>query len=153
MPAVDNLLRDLIIGDIAAAMESFEITKRIEHQGLKGKAREIFVKKLFQKLISDDFQFGSGIITDRYGKQARETDVVLHCPEIMPATDAREAAGYFPVESCIYAIEVKSTVTSQEIEDAIKKGQALEALDPLYFTERGRYPAGPFPYYLVSLLI
>ena len=134
MPAIDNLLRTLIIKDIESAMKEFEITRKIEHKGLKGKAREIFVKKLFEKLVSSDFQFGSGIITDRYGKQANETDVILHCPEVMPARDAREAVGYFPIESCIYAIEVKSTVTAQEIDDAIKKGQALDALESVYVT-------------------
>jgi hypothetical protein len=43
---VDNLIRDFITQDISAALESFEITKKVEHQGLKGKAREIFVQKL-----------------------------------------------------------------------------------------------------------
>jgi hypothetical protein len=68
---VDNLIRDFITQDISAALESFEITKKVEHQGLKGKAREIFVQKLFRSLLSHDFRFGSGTITDRYGKQAR----------------------------------------------------------------------------------
>jgi len=124
-------------------MDSFERTRAVEHQGLKGKAREIFVKRLFQSLLSSDFQFGSGVITDRLGNQAKETDVILHCPEILPARDAREAVGYFPIESCIYAIEVKSVVTSKEIEDAIKKGQALDNLDSIYYTNNGPLSTRP----------
>ena len=93
---VDNLIRDFIRRDIAGAIEAFEITKKIEHQGLKGKAREIFVQKLFKSLLSADFKFGSGVITDRHGNQAKETDVILYCPEIMPSRDADEATGIFP---------------------------------------------------------
>jgi hypothetical protein len=74
MPAVDNLIRDFVTQDISAALESFEITKKVEHQGLKGKAREIFVQRLFESLLSHDFR-------------SRETDVILYCPEIMPARD------------------------------------------------------------------
>jgi Domain of unknown function (DUF6602) len=118
MPAVDNLIRDFVTQDISAALESFEITKKVEHQGLKGKAREIFVQRLFESLLSHDFR-------------SRETDVILYCPEIMPARDPDEAAGYFPVEACIYTIEVKSTVSKAEISDAIKKGQALDQLESI----------------------
>src|SRR6266508_4002978 len=143
MPAVDNLIREFVMQDISAALESFEITKKVEHQGLKGKAREIFVQKLFESLLSHDFRFGSGTITDRHGKQARETDVILYCPEIMPARDPDEAAGYFPVEACIYTIEVKSTVSKAEISDAIKKGQALDQLESIFFSNRG--PASTRP--------
>ena len=143
MPVVDNLIRNFILQDIAIAMNSFELTKDIEHQGLKGKAREIFVEKLFRSLLSEDFRFGSGVITDRYGKQAKETDVILHCQEVLPARDATEAVGYFPIESCIYTIEVKSTVTKQEIEDAIRKGQALDALECIFFTNLGPISTRP----------
>jgi hypothetical protein len=133
----DNLIRDFVTKDISGAIEDFEISKKVKHAGLKGKAREIFIQKLFRSLLSHDFRFGSGTITDRYGTQARETDVILYCPEILPARDADEATGYFPLEACIYTIEVKSKVTSEEISDAIKKGQALDKLDTVYFTNRG----------------
>jgi hypothetical protein len=143
MPTVDNLIRNFILRDIATAMESFEITKDVEHRGLKGKAREIFAEKLFRSLISQDFRFGSGVITDRHGRQAKETDVILHCPEILPARDAAEAVGFFPIESCIYAIEVKSVITKHEIEDAITKGQSLDSLDGIYFTNNGPISTRP----------
>jgi hypothetical protein len=143
MPAVNNLVRDFVLQDISAAMDSFEKTRAVEHRGLKGKAREIFVKKLFQSLLTNDFKFGSGVITDRHGNQAKETDVILYCPEVLPARDAHEAVGYFPIESCIYAIEVKSVVTAKEIEDAIKKGQALDTLECLFFTNYGPLSTRP----------
>jgi hypothetical protein len=140
---VDNLIRDFVTQDISAAIQSFEITKKVEHKGLKGKAREIFVQKLFRSLLSNDFRLGSGTITDRYGKQARETDVILYCPEIMPARDPDAPAGYFPIEACIYTIEVKSTVTKAEISDAIKKGQALDQLEAVFNTMRGAVSTRP----------
>jgi hypothetical protein len=128
----NNLIRNFIRNDIAAAIRSFETTKRVKHRGLKGAAREIFVEKLFRSLLSDDFRLGHGVITDIAGKQARETDVILYCPEVMPAHSADEAVGYFPIEACIYTIEVKSKITAAEIKDAIKKGMALAVLDSMH---------------------
>lgn len=143
MPAIDNLIRDFVLQDIKIAMDSFELTKAISHQGLKGKARELFVERLFRSLMSNEFKFGSGVITDRFGNQASETDVILYSPEILPARDAEETVGIFPIESCIYSIEVKSRITSTEIDDAIKKGQALDKLDAFYFVNRGPLSTRP----------
>lgn len=36
--------------------------------------------------------------------------------------------GVFPVEACFYAIEVKSVLTAQEIDDTIRKMRTLQAL-------------------------
>jgi hypothetical protein len=142
-PPADNLIRDFVRRDISAAIQAFEITRKIEHQGLKGKAREIFVRNLFRSLLSNDFQFGSGVITDQFGKQAKETDVILYCPEVMPARDAGEAAGIFPIEACIYAIEVKSMLSATEITDAVEKGRALATLDCVFFNQLGPISSRP----------
>lgn len=139
----DNLIRDFVLRDIGASIEAFEITKKIEHRGLKGKAREIFVQQLFRSLVSDDFKFGSGVIIDQFGRQAKETDVILYCPEVMPARHADEASGIFPIEACIYTIEVKSVVTASEISDAIEKGKALAQLESVFFTAHGSLSSRP----------
>jgi hypothetical protein len=143
MPIVKNLIRDFVTRDVSKAIESYKLAASLKHQGLKGKAREIFVQQLFRPLLSADFGLGSGTITDKYGNQSGETDVVLYCPEIMPPIDAKEPAGYFPIEACIYAFEVKSVVTAAELKDAIKKAQAIDRLESIHFTNRG--PASTRP--------
>jgi hypothetical protein len=143
MPAVKSLIRDFVTHSVSKAIEEFELASAVKHQGLKGKAREIFVQRVFRPLLSNDFGLGSGTITDRYDNQSGETDVVLYCPEIMPPIDAKEAAGYFAIEGCIYAFEVKSVVTANEIKDAITKGQKLDTLDSIYVTNDGPISTRP----------
>jgi hypothetical protein len=127
-----NLIRDFARKDVANAIAAFESSRKIEHPGVKGRAREIFTQRLLRKFLSADFAFGSGIIIDRFGAQSSETDLILHCPEVLPPYLLDHTAGYFPVESAIYAFEVKSRLTNGEIADAVKKFARLDQLENLF---------------------
>ena len=89
----------------------------VDHPGMKGKIREIAVKNLFKPLLTKNIAIGSGKIVDHRGIQSKETDVILYSNDIHPAIlySEHDDIGLFPVETCLYAIEVKSTNIDDEV--------------------------------------
>lgn len=66
----------------------------------------------------------TGIAIDRAGRQSPQLDVIVYNKNIIPAL-FQELSGFFPVESLIYVIEVKSVINSEEINDAVNKFKKL----------------------------
>ncbi|WP_378948022.1 DUF6602 domain-containing protein [Mesorhizobium sp. ANAO-SY3R2] len=57
-----------------------------------------------------------------------EVDVILYSPAIMPPALFDNTNGYFPIESALYAIEVKSRIDAEEIRKSISAAKAIRAL-------------------------
>jgi hypothetical protein len=59
---------------------------------------------------------------------SHETDVVIYSAATLPPLLLEAGFGVYPAEACIYAIEVKSTLTADQLRDAIGKHRALRQL-------------------------
>lgn len=101
----------------------------MSHSGLRGRIREIAATSIFSRMLPTDFSIGTGKICDRTGAQSTETDLVIHSRTILPPVMYSERDGLFPIESCFYAIEVKSRLTAHELKDALGKGRTILELD------------------------
>jgi hypothetical protein len=99
--------------------------------GLLGVVREIFVADLLKPLLPPGFEIGRGQIIDSKGGYSAECDVIVYNRAILPPILYDEKVGLFPLEACIYAIEVKSTLTSEELDDTIRKSRKLWSLTPM----------------------
>ncbi|MDF0591187.1 hypothetical protein P0O15_08405 [Methanotrichaceae archaeon Mx] len=115
---------------IETAIKEAEVAGGVEHAGMIGRIREIAIKNLFRPLLTKNISIGYGKIVDSFGVQSKETDVILYSKDILPAIlfSSHEDIGLFPVEACIYAIEVKSKATATELKDAIEKARSLREL-------------------------
>lgn len=128
----NNLFRQRALSLIEAAKREFLEITEIDHPGLRGRVREIAVERLIRPFLPAPFDIGTGKIVDANGKQSSETDVIIYSRDILPSIMYSERDGLFPIESTFFSIEIKSRLTSVELNDAIKKAERLAGLDYLY---------------------
>lgn len=123
-----DVFRAEFVTHVRSALARAHDIARIEHHGLAGRAREIFVKDLLRPILPPYVELGSGKIADSEGHLSRETDVVIYSAATLPPLLLEAGFGIYPAEACIYAIEVKSTLTAAELKDAIAKHRDLRTL-------------------------
>lgn len=128
---VNDSIRILVRDRIDTAIREAQSATEVDHPGMRGKIREIAIGNLFEPLLTGQVNIGTGKIIDHKGFQSQETDVILYSKDIHPSLlySSRTTDGLFPAEASLYAIEVKSKVTSTEIRDAIGKARTLRELE------------------------
>src|SRR5690242_1590665 len=102
----------------------------MNHPGLEGEVREILVADLLRPLLPPGIEVGTGKTVDHKGGVSKEIDVVIYDRAVMPALLFSPASrlGAFPVEACIYAIEVKTTSTAAELRKTASNARCVSAL-------------------------
>jgi hypothetical protein len=107
----------------AMLVHEFENAAYAGTPGLVGTAKEHPARKRFEMLLPHVAAVGSGLVIDSYGGVSRQQDIVIyeraHCP-VFSVNDTPEAT-YYPCEGVIAVGEVKSTLGSKDLEDAIAK--------------------------------
>lgn len=97
------------------------LTKQIEHKELKGRAREIVIKKFLAKYLPLSLGVKSGEIVSSNGNVSKQMDIIifdnLNCPIFLREDEVH----IFPIESVYAVIEVKSHLNSEELEDCMEK--------------------------------
>lgn len=127
----NKIFRDKFKQQIRAAIFEAEDASSVGHAGLAGRIREILVERILRPALSPEVEIGTGKITDSTGALSSQCDVIIYSPHIIPPILHDRRTGIFPVESCLYAIEVKSTLTAQEVRDAIRNATGLWSLQYL----------------------
>ena len=127
-----KLLRDEYISKIKNALNRSISVASLDHRALEGRVREIFAEELLKPILYPGTAIGTGKIIDAAGAVSSETDLVIYSRNTLPPYVYGHNFGVYPVESCIYAIEVKSTLTAQEIKSSISKVAQLRNLKHLY---------------------
>ena len=117
--------------DIEAAIAKYRAASQIDHKGLRGRAREIFVSDILQKVLPPDVVTGSGKIVDSIGGMWAQCDVVVYGKRILPPLMLDLVTGLFSIEACLYAVEVKSTLTASELDSSVKGFRRLLGLRPI----------------------
>jgi hypothetical protein len=127
----NELYRKNLIPEIRSAISKALGIKEIDHSALVGTIREILIEKLLEPVLSPDVKFGKGKIIDAYGNLSSEIDIIVYYPKILPPILYDSKTGVFPLESCLYSIEVKSILSSSTLKDSIEKAKKLDSLIPL----------------------
>jgi hypothetical protein len=104
----------------------------LDHPGFIGRVREILAARLLHPLLPPGVDIGTGKITDSEGTLSSETDLIIFSRSTLPPLIYGHMTGVFPVESCIYAIEIKSKLTASELKDSLEKVRRLRTLRYLY---------------------
>lgn len=125
---VNQLFRERLIANIDLCLVEAENCVRVAHPGMIGNIRQIVVEWLLSPLLPDGIHIGTGKITDSNGNLSAETDVIIYDRRSVPPLMYDEKNGVFPIESVYYAMEVKSTLTAEEFESTIAKGERLRTL-------------------------
>ena len=136
--ALNPLYRGMVEANIRRALDVAAVAGQLDHRGLLGRAREIFVAELLTPLLYPTMGACTGVIVDSEGTQSRQTDVIVFDRRIVPPLLLEASEGMIPAESALFAIEVKSSLNRREIRDAVEKGCALKdlVLDPALVAPR-----------------
>ena len=129
MPNV--IYKNLLIEKIISFLKESKHLDLISHKGLRGSIRESGLGKLLSPLLPLDWDIGSGKVIDSNGNQSSEIDLLIYYKKTFPPIFFSEKLGLFPIESCGFAFEVKTTSTATETRTSIKKFRMLEKLEPL----------------------
>lgn len=112
--------------------------------GLVGSAREHEVRINLQSLLPTKVAVATGCVIDSFGNTSNQCDVILyekdHCPVF--SINGDPAATYIPCESVIAVGEVKSSLGTSEVNDAVDKIAKVKSLrryfnDPTCFRGYG----------------
>ena len=119
--------------DVAKKLKiDFEgITKQIEHNGVKGSAREDLLKDYLKKLLPEKYSISSGIIIDNSQKQSKQQDFIIHDAFNCPSFFKTESNSILPIESVYATIEVKSTLDYSTLEQSVKNVESVRNLNKL----------------------
>jgi hypothetical protein len=111
---------------IATAISASGSIATITHPGVKGKIREILIKDLFRPLFPSDLGLGTGQIVTSRNEISSEQDVIVYNRRILPPIVYEGTLGIFPVESVLATIEIKSTLTMQEMRSTYEKAKVIQ---------------------------
>lgn len=149
-----QLLRNEIKKEVISALQAYADISDLDHSGLRGRIREIITERLLKPILPPGVEIGTGKITDSLGNLSAETDIIIYSRLTLPSLVYGYSTGLFPVEACIYSIEVKSVLTASELKDSLKKVKRLKALKylnsfyPLNFIN----PIGPPSSFVIPAL-
>jgi hypothetical protein len=122
---VNKLYRDLTLVRVEAAVAGARAAAGINHPVLKGQLCEIVMRDLLRPLLPADIAVGTGVVVTADDIQSRQQDVLLIDKSIVPPIVFEGATGIFPVESVLFAIEVKKTLNARELASSIESANEL----------------------------
>jgi hypothetical protein len=125
---MNEVYRNLILARAQAAIGAAGAVTGIGHSGLKGQLREIVIRDLFRPLLPANFGLGTGQIITSCNQQSQQQDVVIFDKSIVPPILLEETTGIFPIESVLFAIEIKTELTAEELKSSIQSANQLRSL-------------------------
>jgi len=110
--------RQIVHARAKAAIDQARALDGLLHCGTKGQIRELTIRELFRPLLPADIGVGTGHIIDASGKTSSQHDVILFDRRVLPPVVTEGEVGLFPIESVLYTIEIKSTLSAAELQSA-----------------------------------
>ncbi|WP_327370367.1 DUF6602 domain-containing protein [Streptomyces sp. NBC_01217] len=104
--------------------------KLIGHAGEQGRENELSLVRLIENLLPSTVGVGSGMVIDSHGNYSKQMDILIYDVSSQPSIMAQTNQVIFPVECVLLAIEVKTTLTEEELRDCVAKRKSLRNLSP-----------------------
>ncbi|PIE46425.1 MAG: hypothetical protein CSA42_08640, partial [Gammaproteobacteria bacterium] len=95
-------------------------SKLFDHNGEIGKFREKIIVDFLRPFLPECYSIGTGLIFDQEDKVSKQIDVVLHDQIFSNVLFKNHDTQLFPFESVYGTIEVKSNLSTEELEKSIK---------------------------------
>ena len=89
----------------------------LDHGTMIGSAREFFVTRILRSILPPFLHVGTGKVFASNGETSKQIDVVVYDPRF-PVFEIQAGFGMYPVEGVIATIEVKSTLSDDELNAA-----------------------------------
>jgi hypothetical protein len=113
---------------ITKALAEARNAHALDHPGLTGTVREIVVRDLIEPILPPNILVGTGKVIDHIGNMSDEIDIVVYDRSLLPPIMYGRDLGVFPVEACLYAVQVKSRSTATHLKQVVAQGRSLAGL-------------------------
>jgi len=130
---MDNYILDRLRADAAHLLALGENEAKLQHQGLKGRFRELLIDNLLTPWLPSDIACGTGMIiaAENVVRKSTQDDVIIFDKSLAPpilASANHAPEGVFLYNSVVARIEVKSSLTRAAIGDFILASREIAAL-------------------------
>lgn len=109
---------------------AFNLTSEAHHNKGKGDNREEIVSESLKQVLPNRYSLAHGEVVTSQNEHSHEMDVAIidssHCPSLL----LELGHSLIPIETIYGVIEVKSTLTSDELKDAYEKIHHLKLIAP-----------------------
>src|SRR6266852_3018057 len=127
MPDIISQYYQGIVQQLRSEVDS--INSLFQHQGVKGSGNESVLRELLTKFIPKRFGIGTGVVIDRNGTQSRQCDIVIYDTMLYPSLLSLTNVHFFPVDIVYATIEIKTTLTSDSIKEALTNIASVQQLN------------------------
>jgi hypothetical protein len=100
---MNTVYRRLAESKVQRAIADAKGVAEVEHSGLRGRAREIFVGELLTPFLYPTMAVCTGAIVDANGHQSQQTDVIVYDRRVIPAQLFQEREGLVSCEAALLA--------------------------------------------------
>lgn len=115
-----------------------------------GTSRETYISEFLERHLPRMFRTCKGEITDSQNHYSSEIDIIVYRDDF-PAIEISTGTTIVLAETVAAAIEVKSELTSQEVQSAVQKGARLQTLTRNFGpTLSLGSPPSSIPYYVIG---
>lgn len=127
-----TIIQKYTTGMMKALLEQAKSIADLEHEGTKGRFRELFITEVLNAFLTTQFGTGTGTVINHKGVQSNQTDIIIYDKRILPPFIQEQDLAVYPAESVVATIEVKSHLDAQQLLKAEESARKLkkEVFDP-----------------------
>ena len=135
---MNQLVREVMIETVRQARELSRIVEAVPHAGLRGQFREGFLARALRPWLPRGMELGTGVIVDEKGtrRQVNEDDIIIYAPDLLPAVLPLVDRNIFLLDAVVAHIEVKSTLSPDELKAAVESAISVRRLVSSYEGKR-----------------
>lgn len=128
-------------------IEAETFNRLVAHNGESGRANEIALLRMVENLLPSSVGVGTGIVIDSNGGRSKQMDLLIYDRASQPQLLAHSTQLLFPVETVHAVVEVKTSVSEDDVLDAGRKFESIDSLSP---TGRFKKPSTAFFGYIAK---
>lgn len=126
---VRNALKEAIMAATNNIQRLYKFSAEVNHPGEKGTFRELFVAQLLHPLLPQQYGIGSGVVIDDWGRQSKQSDIIIYDRRLLPPILMAEGRGLFPIDSVLAIVEVKSKLAARDYIDIVEAAKFFYPYD------------------------
>lgn len=107
---MNDVFRDILLAQAKYLLSRSDSIRRLDHNGLEGELREVFIQDFLIPLLPEGFGVGRGKVISSYQQTSKQIDCLIYNKSILAPAFATGISGVFPIESTLMTIEVKTTL-------------------------------------------
>ncbi len=125
-----NIIRKILQAKIDNIIQLSEVVRSVPHDPTVGALREQYLSEFLRGIIPDTVSITSGFIVDSFGRISPQLDLIVTKKGLLPLVAMKDGLSVVPVESAILVAEIKSNLTTKNLEQVKHQNNEISRLVP-----------------------